>query len=458
VIEAGHVAKKHQCSERAAIRFGQVNDQRQTSCVWRLARRLRVSGDMIQKLCPFPTPAHANGICVAPSPVPQPDLPALQMRVRLVHDWQDLQARVADWRRLAELAVEPNVFYEPPVLLPALQHLADESIAVLLVEAPLRVRADDRMLLCGLFPLSRKRTLRGIPLSCLEMWRHDYCFLTTPLIRRDVAGATLQAFLQWQQQQSYRLMHLPLFGGGGELDQLFSEWLDRLGMCRTIRDRHPRAAVVRRQSVDEVLGTALSRKRRHELRRSRRKLEEQGTLQVHSWQPPQDPGPWIAQFLAMEAAGWKGRAGSDMARRPGHREFFEQMIRQSAASGQLMMLRLQLDQHTVAMKINLLARETGFCFKIVYDETYARYSPGVLLELENLAWLHDRNHDMVWMDSCALPGHSMIESLWPDRRTVESVVIPATGRWAGLAAASIPVCRALKHAVRHGQTRPAKPS
>ena len=87
------------------------------------------------------------------------------------------------WRRLVETALEPNAFYEPHFLLPALQHLADESVQIVVIEAAVRVCPDQGKVLCGLFPLQKKRSLRGLPFSTLEMWQNDYTFLTTPLIR-----------------------------------------------------------------------------------------------------------------------------------------------------------------------------------------------------------------------------------------------------------------------------------
>ena len=43
---------------------------------------------------------------------------------------------------------------------------------------------------------------------------------------------------------------------------------------------------------------------------------------------------------------------------------------------------------------------------------YARFSPGVLIQLENLKIL-DRG-DVAWMDSCAVQDHPMIDSLWTE--------------------------------------------
>ena len=74
------------------------------------------------------------------------------------------------------------------------------------------------------------------------------------------------------------------------------------------------------------------------------------------------------------------------------------------------------------MLINFLAGPGGFSFKIAFDEDYARYSPGVLIERYNLRIIE--NCDIDWIDSCAIEGHSMIDSLWSERRDIVRVSVP----------------------------------
>jgi hypothetical protein len=78
------------------------------------------------------------------------------------------------------------------------------------------------------------------------------------------------------------------------------------------------------------------------------------------------------------------------------------------------------------MLANFLAPPHAFSFKTAYDEDLARFSPGVLLQLENLALL-DRD-DIALTDSCAAPDHPMIDHIWRDRREIVKVSIPIGGR------------------------------
>ena len=76
------------------------------------------------------------------------------------------------------------------------------------------------------------------------------------------------------------------------------------------------------------------------------------------------------------------------------------------------------------MKCNLRAGDAVFCFKIAFDEEFAKFSPGIQLELDNVERFHEGS---AWMDSCATPDHPMINRLWPDRRRIRTVLLPSPG-------------------------------
>jgi len=89
------------------------------------------------------------------------------------------------------------------------------------------------------------------------------------------------------------------------------------------------------------------------------------------------------------------------------------------------MLEMRAGPRLVAAQCNILAGEGAFCFKIGFDATLGRYSPGVQLELENLRGFHD--YGLAWMDSCADPDNAMINRLWPDRRRISTLLVPCGG-------------------------------
>ena len=104
------------------------------------------------------------------------------------------------------------------------------------------------------------------------------------------------------------------------------------------------------------------------------------------------------------------------------------------------MMALELNGERVAQKCNFLAGNGSFAFKIAYDENHARYSPGLLVEMENIRRLHE-TPEIEWMDSCAVPVHFMINRLWLDRRTIQTVLIPTGKRPGELIVSLMPLIR-----------------
>jgi hypothetical protein len=112
-----------------------------------------------------------------------------------------------------------------------------------------------------------------------------------------------------------------------------------------------------------------------------------------------------------------------------------------------MMLAMRLDGRPIAHKCNFLSGPGSFAFKIAFDEEYARHSPGVLLELENIRRLHAQSK-VRWMDSCADPSHPMLDRLWPDRRTIQDVVVGAGRPLGDCVVATAPLLRLLNRKLR----------
>src|SRR3954471_6237525 len=90
---------------------------------------------------------------------------------------------------LAAVAQDPNAFYASWMLAPALEHLKTPKLSLVTVRHPAAG-------LTGVFPFELTR-LRGLPIRCLQSWRHDYLFLCTPLLARDHALDSLGALLDW---------------------------------------------------------------------------------------------------------------------------------------------------------------------------------------------------------------------------------------------------------------------
>ena len=339
------------------------------------------------------------------------------LTLRVVEDPAALAPHVAAWDALAAEAADPNPFYEPWMLLPALKAFGrDARLQFVLVYAGYGTA---QPVLCGLFPLQRVDRYRGLPVRHVRMWRYKHCFLGTPLVHRGFVAPCLRALNDWLSTDARAgAMEWRELAADGEL---FAALTEARGTAAFRPYERERALLQRMRDGEAYIDHALPKASRKELRRIERRLGERGALAYRALDSAADAPAWIERFLELERMGWKGRAHSALACDPASREFFASAALAAAQRGRLMMLALELDGRPIAMKVNFLAREGAFAFKIAYDEAFARYSPGTLLELENIRAFH-RRPALQWMDSCAEPGHFMVNRLWTGRRPLVDLI------------------------------------
>jgi CelD/BcsL family acetyltransferase involved in cellulose biosynthesis len=341
-----------------------------------------------------------------------------------VRDVAELAAFEDAWQELAAEALEPNVFHEPWMLLPALRSYgAGQDLRFVLVFVPGDPPTGPAVL-AGFFPLELKRAYRGIPVSTLSLWRYPHCFLGTPLIRKRRAEECLDAFFEWVAANSpASLLGLGRVSGEGQFHRLLLSQIARRRMFTFVAESYLRALFEPGRDADSYLQGALTGRKRKELRRQANRLGELGRIEFRVLTDASDLDGWIDEFLRLEASGWKGEEGTALASTEADRTFVHQMARAAFERGCLFMLALRLDDEAIAMKLNVTSGAGAFALKVAFNEKYARFSPGVCLEIENIRRLHQRGGSMRWMDSCAEPEHPMIDHLWSERRLIQSVVV-----------------------------------
>ncbi len=389
---------------------------------------------------PVSPPEPAPRVAAAPNHV------AAGFRAVVVRRPEGLTEHLAAWDDLARAALDPNVFYESWMLQPALAAFgAETAFRFVLVYGPDPTKPLGPPVLCAFFPLVVRWGYKGVPVRYLTLWQHPYTYYCAPLLRQECAAECLAYFCQWLSvaADGAALLELPLIAGQGPFHQLLVEHLNEQARLSYVADSYTRALLEPHADAEAYLNAALAHKRRKELNRVLRRLGEGGKLEFRTLQTGEALQPWLDDFLKLEASGWKGKQGTAITCQDAHCTFFHDMAAEAFARGQLQMLGLFLDRRPVALKCNLRSGVGAFAFKIAFDEDFARYSPGVQLEVENVRRFHD-NSGLQWMDSCAIFDHFMINRLWLERRVVQTVVI-ATGRAPGeLVVAALPLLRWLK--------------
>ncbi|MBA3897059.1 MAG: GNAT family N-acetyltransferase [Sphingomonadaceae bacterium] len=318
----------------------------------------------------------------------------------------------ADWRELAANAAEPNAFAESWFMRPSIAHLSPSTGARMVA-----VRHGPELL--GMIPLCAARRYGRLPVRHTTNWLHYHAFLGAPLVREGREAEFWQITLEALDTADWATGFLHVNGlvsDGPVLAGL------RAARRADIVHRAERAMLASEMSPRAYLEAHVRKKKRKEIGRLRTRLGELGEVACERDGPI---AQWIEDFLALEASGWKGRAGTALTHDAAMRAFFRETIAGAAKAGKLEMLRLTLDGRPIAMLVNFMTAPGSFSFKIAFDEAYARFSPGVLIQIENLRML-DRP-GIAWMDSCAVEDHAMINSLWAERREIVRVTVPLKG-------------------------------
>ncbi len=339
---------------------------------------------------------------------------AAAIDAKLLHDWQKLNS----W------SAQANVFNESRVLPAALAHCDPTGAARLFLLW--EDGSHDRQLI-GLMPLSLERRYGARPLPHWQNWLHPNAFLGNPLVAPGREHSFWQALLAQLDAAPGAGLFFHLDGlalDGPVAEALFSVCADERRRCDVVR-RHERAFLRSDLGAQAYYEQTVRSKKRKELRRQKRRLEEMGRLDFYRTDGRDGLDGWIDAFLSLEAAGWKGQGQSALGSQDRTRALFCEMLGAMAKAGRLELLCLEFEGAPIAMLVNLQSGDGVFSFKTTFDESFARFSPGVLLQIENYALL-DRP-EIAWADSCAAPDHPMIDSLWTERRAIGRVSIAIGG-------------------------------
>ena len=319
-----------------------------------------------------------------------------------------------EWRGLAARALEPNIFYEPEFALAAAPVFGRGISAVLVWSAAGR--------LLGFFPY-RTDAWRYGAVAAQVGWTHPYAPLGVPLVEREYATRVIAAWLDHMacDPNGPGLLLLPMLSEGHFATALHSILVAR-GSRSAAFDRHRRALLAPGNGRGGYLQHGGSSKRRKEIRRLRHRLEDLAPVTHVAATGPDEIAAATNEFLRLEASGWKGAAGTAAALKPQVSRFLETAVSGLAASGKARVDLLLSGDRPIAATITLLSGDTAWCWKIAYDEGFARYSPGLQLVL-------DLSRDLLaieWLaqaDSCAVPDHPMIDPIWRERLVLSDLLI-----------------------------------
>ena len=321
-------------------------------------------------------------------------IPRTKLSVRVQHGGGELADQIAcEWRRLCDESGDEEVFYRPEwaqAYLRAFEPKAD----VILISAWAGTK------LRGILPLVRRRIIvAGLSIVKLTLPANVHSLRASLTVCPGEEGAAVLNAL-WQAAKD-----LPQWDTLDVANVLEGSGLHRLVALaqadgyRTARKRTSQTLYL--PIIDTVSASTPEKsgaqppwlagtrpKFRSHLRRAKRQLEEQGTLELKHYNGA-DPEA-LAKFYALEASGWKGAEGTAITCDAHTRQFYDAVAQAAARDGYLSLDFLELNGKPIAGHFGFNLRGRYFLAKAGYDEAFRRHGPGQLLVNEILSQTRQR--------------------------------------------------------------------
>ena len=338
----------------------------------------------------------------------------------------------AQWHALSAEALTPNPFYAAWNLRAALRHLG-EGLHIELLTA---WRGEQ---LLALVPICHRSRWYGLRVA--SVWKHSECYSTTPLLRSLPVWQLMLDGL-WQQRRVQMLLNSTQVGLSLQAGQ--SCVIERLSYQRPALPAGGDYASVQQHWSGKV---------RRERNRIERRFFRDDTACYQN--TSSDIARHLENFIALECAGWKGRAGTAIDCRTHVRAYYREMAKAAAELGAIEVQSLAHGSRVAASSIRLLSGQQAFEIKTTYDESIASQAPGVVLELRNMQALCERQ-DIALTDSCTSEGNALLQQLWTQHLPVYNSVCFGPGAVARIlkATATLYFCvRSLKRWLSSQRTR-----
>lgn len=326
-----------------------------------------------------------------------------------------LAAQVAAWDGLVNRAAAPHPFYARAVIeAHRASGLCPPRLAAVVVReegAPV-----------ALLPFGLRADITGLGAAIAQPFLSPYLTVTAPLVADGSGFADrLDALVQGLARASGgRPWRWPLLATESRVGAGLLAAMERAGWQVGTVASFERPVLDRRVDYDAFLAGHPHRSRLKDLRRRRRRLEEAATLVLDTATNGAGLERALDAFLALEAAGWKGEAGTALLSRPRTERFARALFRPDGGPVAVRADLLRLDGRVVAASLALVCGGTAHLLKTAYDEALRAQAPGLVLEDAIVRAVHADGF-AERLDSATMPG-SALESLYPERERIAEII------------------------------------
>ena len=330
---------------------------------------------------------------------------------------QDLLELGTEWEELVENALEENAYLCRQYVEALLTHIEHRKVQAISVW---RGKA-----LIALLPFTQSRWHWGGITKLNTAWTTPYSMLSIPLIDKRDAEDAMACLLNAMGDRStggniWLLSEMTIDGPVSK--RLITE-CEANSRPIAVLDIFERATLNSGETFEQHMKVQVSKKRRKDLVRNRKRLSELGTLSVSNCCEGDELDRAVNEFLRIEAAGWKGERGTALDCTNATRTFAKQAFGVHNGSAVTRADMLELNGAAIAVNLSLQTGRTAFTVKCAFDEDYRTYSAGLLLEEDMIReFLEGSWADQ--LDSATAPGH-LIQGLWNGSTNVGDILLAA---------------------------------
>ncbi|PBC11075.1 GNAT family N-acetyltransferase [Mesorhizobium sp. WSM3859] len=350
---------------------------------------------------------------------------------------------------LSSRTAEPNVFFNPRFLAPAMPRLEDREVRLAVIRDGDEYR--NRLRLLVPFSVERPAIPLGVPV--MRTWSSPFGPLGTPVVDRDDPIGVIEDFFSMLSRPHLKLPKvfvLPDMRLDGPVASLLTSFADSRGLTLVTTGKVERPVLESEADGEDYLKASLRSHHYREFRRLKRRLADHGKLEHIVARGPDEIRHAIESFLTLEAAGWKGRERTAMAIDRYRAAFAREAVHRLAEQDMCRIHMLTLDGRTIACLVVFVEAGVAYTWKTAYDETLSAYSPGTLLMIE-VTKQHLDDPNIVMTDSCAVPDHPVMSRLWSERKPMGTLVVgltPDADRLARQAASQLHLYRETRNMAR----------
>ena len=325
---------------------------------------------------------------------------------------------------LCARTIEPNVFFNPRFLAPAMPRLEDREVRL----AVIRDGNDFKSRLRLLVPFSVERAPIPLAVPIMRTWSNPFGPLGTPLVDRDDPNGVIEDFFSMLSRPHLRLPKvfvLPEMRLDGAVATMLHRVADMRGLPLVVTGQVERAFLESSLDGDDYLKNSLRAHHMREFRRQKRRLADKGVLEHHVARSADDIRLGLEAYLSLEVLGWKGRERTAMVVDRFRAAFAREAVHRLAEQDMCRVHALTHDGKVIACLIVFIEAGVAYTWKTAYDEEYSSYSPGTLLMIE-VTKMHLEDPNIELTDSCAVPDHPIMPRLWTERKPIGTLVIGMT--------------------------------